>query len=372
MYKTYCAFVQYVLYFYVIINMSDKFRPNKFNDVVGNELNIRLLLAIAKSDGPSTIIMCGPYGSGKLTLSRLFSKAVNCNTLLNDICNECETCQLDYINNSYYSEYEAYSFSSVENVREMRNDLTSTKDDKKKVIVFKDFDSIQKSIQVALLRIFEIASKNIYYILCANDKSAILSSIVSRSLVLHFTNQSKVNIINNIKYLAQQNNINISDKAINVIAVRSNGCLFDAHKLLEKYYLIGEDAFLKFEESGYIHFAKYFANVLWLIKNKKASSDEAQKHKFIMNEIVEKLMQIPTSILKDDYQSLFLDIIKKIFNDEFQVEPIVSAIIKAYDTKSIMNLYKVATDDFMMSSFDDDIRFQTALYSIYQRLLMGI
>jgi hypothetical protein len=69
---------------------------------------------------------------------------------------------------------------------------------------------------------------------------------------------------------------------------------------------------------------------------------------------------------------LFLDLAKKCFNAEYKVEPIVEAIVKQFDVRSIMNLYKVALDDFTMSSFDSDIRFQTALFSIYQRLLMGI
>ena len=47
-------------------------------------------------------------------------------------------------------------------------------------------------------------------------------------------------------------------------------------------------------------------------------------------------------------------------------------MVKQFDVRSIMNLYKVALDDFTMSSFDSDIRFQTALFSVYQRLLTGI
>ena len=91
-----------------------------------------------------------------------------------------------------------------------------------------------------------------------------------------------------------------------------------------------------------------------------------------MNEIADRLMRIPIALLKDDYQKLFFDIIKKSFNDAYKTEPIIDAIVKSYDTRIIMNLYKVATDDFMLNSFDSDIRFQTALFSVYQRLVYGL
>ena len=146
----------------------------------------------------------------------------------------------------------------------------------------------------------------------------------------------------------------------------------DAHKLFEKYLIIGEKDFLNLEESGYVYLAKYFAQVMWLVKNIRSSADEVKKHKEAMMDIVDRLMRIPIALLKDDYQTLFLDLAKKCFNNEYKTEPIIDAILRQFDARSIMNLYKIAMDDFTMSSFDSDIRFQTALLSIYQRLVMGI
>ncbi len=60
---------------------NDSFRPQKFSDIVGNEINNKLLLAIAKSGGPSTIIMSGAEGCGKTTAARLVAGAVKCEHL---------------------------------------------------------------------------------------------------------------------------------------------------------------------------------------------------------------------------------------------------------------------------------------------------
>lgn len=91
-----------------------------------------------------------------------------------------------------------------------------------------------------------------------------------------------------------------------------------------------------------------------------------------MIELANKIINSPIALVKDDYQNFFFDLTKKTFDENYVTEPIIDAIVKQFDTRSIMNLYKIALDDFTMNSFESDIRFQTALYSIYQRLLLGI
>ena len=86
-----------------------------------------------------------------------------------------------------------------------------------------------------------------------------------------------------------------------------------------------------------------------------------------MMELIERIMRIPIALLKDDYQNLFLDFAKKIFNQEYSTEPIIDSIIKAYDARSIMNLYRVALDDFTINSFDSDIRFFKRLYYLFTK-----
>ena len=372
----YIRYSTVVLYLFILLevkmNTNDSFRPKKFSDIVGNEINNKLLLAIAKDDGPSTIILSGSYGCGKTTSARCFAKAVNCENLSDDICGKCQSCTMNFDDNPCYTELDSSIFGRVENIRDLYEDLTWVPKGRKRVITFDEFHLTTRAAQSALLKLFEEAPPNIYYLLCTTDKNSILQTIISRSITLEFNTKSKEEVINNLQKIAKDKNINLSSNVANLIALRSKGHMRDAHKLLEKYTLIGEKDFLNLEESGYIYLAKYFAQVLWLIKNTRASSDDIKKRKEVMMEIVERLMRIPIVLLKDDYQTLFLDLAKKCFNSEYKVEPIIEAIVKQFDVRSIMNLYKVALDDFTMGSFDSDIRFQTALFSIYQRLLMGI
>ena len=118
---------------------SYNFRPQKFSDIVGNEINNKLLLSIAKNGGPSTIIMAGPFGVGKTSASRIFSKAVNCENLTNDICCKCPSCIAKYDDNAFYSELDASIFGRVDNIRDLYEDLTFVPKGKKRVITFDEF-----------------------------------------------------------------------------------------------------------------------------------------------------------------------------------------------------------------------------------------
>lgn len=353
--------------------MSLDLRPKFFRDIVGNEVNNRLLLSVAKSDySPSVYVLSGSYGVGKTTSARLFAKACNCENLTDDLCGKCDSCKMNIDNSPFYSEFDSSLVNKVENIRDLYDDLTWVPKGKKRVITLDEFHLTSRAAQSALLKLFEDAPSNIYYVLCTTDKNAILPAILSRSLTLEFSTKSKEEVIDNLNKIADERNINLPEAVSNLIALRSKGHMRDAHKLFEKYLLIGEKDFLNLEESGYMYLAKYFVQVLWLVKNSKASSEDIKKHKEVMMELVDRIMRIPIALLKDDYQNLFLDLAKKCFNPEYKSEPIIEAITSRFDARSIMNLYKVALDDFSMSSFDSDIRFQTALFSIYQRLLMGI
>lgn len=348
-------------------------RPKKLSEIIGNDTNNKLILSMAKSEhNPSTLIFSGPYGCGKTTLARLAVKAFNCKNLSDDICGDCEICRCSFDNNPCYAEYDSSFFGNKEAIQDMYEDLTFVPKGKKRVVVLDEAHLISRQGQAALLKIFEDAPKNIYYILCTTDKEAILPTIVSRSLSLNFTTKSKIEITDNLFEIAGRLNVKLSNEAADLIALRSKGHMRDAHMLFEKYLLLGEEDFLHLEESGYNYLAKYFAQVLWLIKNPKSKYDEIKQHKSTMLEIAERLSHIPVALLKDDYQRLFLDLTKKCFDHEYKSEVIVDKLIQVYDVRSIMMLYKFAVDDFMMSSFESDIRFQAALLSLYQRISLNL
>lgn len=322
------------------------------NDFVGNDKNKLLLQSIAKDKySPNIFLFLGQYGCGKRTLARLFALECNKNTQADNL--------------AIFSMYDYTDF----NDSHLYETIANIDDSINHFIIINDFNLLNRINQLNLLNhINSIANINQKYIFCARDCKNIVQDIIVQSIRIDIENVSKDNII---KWL---NNIDssLSNNVRDLIAIRSNGCLLKTIKLIERYNYLGEDEFLQSEESCYVYLAKYFYHVLWLLKNNRAKSEDINKHKSIMMSLIERIMKIPITSVKIDYQNLFLDLARKTFDFEYHSEQIVESLIKAYDVRTIMNLYKIALDDFMMNSFDSDIRFQTALLSIYQRLKMGI
>ena len=212
MYIRYSIKQRYYTFFVETAMSKDlNLRPQFFRDVVGNEINNKLLLSMAKSDyAPSTIIMAGSYGTGKTTCSRIFSRAVNCECLSDDICGVCPSCKMSYDDNLCYSEFDSSLTNRVENIRDLYEDLTWVPKGKKRVITFDEFHLTSRAAQSALLKLFEDAPQNIFYVLCTTDKNAILPAIVSRSLTLEFNTKSKEEVISNLYKIANSRNINCS------------------------------------------------------------------------------------------------------------------------------------------------------------------
>lgn len=321
------------------------------NDFVGNNKNKLLLHNIAKDRySPNMFLFLGQYGIGKRTLAKLFALECNSNHCNNDL----------FLLYDYTDFNDNHLYDSIANVD--NSNIT-------RFIIINDFNLLDRVSQINLLNhINNIACNNQKYVFCACDCKNIIQDVIVQSLRIDVETLTKDDII------VWLNNIDnsLSDNIKNTISARSNGCLLKAIKLYERYKYFGEEEFLKYEESSYTYLAKFFYHVLWLLKNNRAKAEDINKHKSTMIALVDRIMKIPIAAVKVDYQNLFLDIAKQLFDSECKSEQIIESLIKAYDTRTIMNLYKYALDEFVMNSFDSDINFQTALLSIYQRLKIGI
>ena len=99
--------------------ITQTYRPQKFSDVAGQELNKRILKAIVKrpQDSPRSILMAGEYGTGKTTCARIFARALNCeNPHDGEPCGKCNSCKEDIGYSSYYAEYDAAVIGNVEKI----------------------------------------------------------------------------------------------------------------------------------------------------------------------------------------------------------------------------------------------------------------
>ena len=76
-------------------SLYQKYRPKNFSEIVGQNHVIKTLVNSIKLDSIGhAYIFSGPKGVGKTTIAKIFSKAINCLNFKDDICDECENCQI--------------------------------------------------------------------------------------------------------------------------------------------------------------------------------------------------------------------------------------------------------------------------------------
>lgn len=106
-------------------NLALKYRPLRFEDLVGQEVPAKLLSTLIKRGQQSrNVILAGSWGSGKSSSARIYGRALNCTspTESGSPCNDCEQC-IAHLEGRHpdYSEYDAASNSKVEQIREFIN-----------------------------------------------------------------------------------------------------------------------------------------------------------------------------------------------------------------------------------------------------------
>ena len=107
------------------ISLYRKYRPKKFSDVVGQEVVIKILKnSIVNNKIGHAYIFSGPRGTGKTSVAKIFSKAVNCLSPEDgDLCDKCEVCKLNFDDEIDIIEIDAASNNGVDEIREIRNNV---------------------------------------------------------------------------------------------------------------------------------------------------------------------------------------------------------------------------------------------------------
>ena len=107
------------------ISLYRKYRPKSFSEVVGQEVVKKVIKNSILNDKIShAYIFSGPRGTGRTSIAKIFSKAVNClSPIEGDICGECEVCKHSFDDEIDIIEIDAASNNGVDEIREIRNNV---------------------------------------------------------------------------------------------------------------------------------------------------------------------------------------------------------------------------------------------------------
>ena len=183
-------------------------------------------------------LFCGPRGVGKTTCARIFAKAINCENPTNEgeACNECESCKAFAEGRSYnIFELDAASNNSVENIKTlMEQTRIPPQVGRYKVFIIDEVHMLSTAAFNAFLKTLEEPPAHVIFILATTEKHKILPTILSRCQIYDFERMTVPNIINHLKAVAEKENIQYDEQALNIIAEKADGGMRDALSIFDQ------------------------------------------------------------------------------------------------------------------------------------------
>ena len=216
-----------------------KYRPSSFQTVVGQQsITVTLKNAIKNAHLAHAYLFCGPRGVGKTSCARIFAKTINCSNVGSDFeaCNECESCLSFNENRSYnIHELDAASNNSVDDIRTLIDQVRIPPQiGKYSVYIIDEVHMLSQQAFNAFLKTLEEPPAHAIFVLATTEKHKIIPTILSRCQIFDFSRIKVGDAVSHLKHIANTENINIDEEALNVIAQKADGAMRDALSIFDQ------------------------------------------------------------------------------------------------------------------------------------------
>jgi DNA polymerase-3 subunit gamma/tau len=217
--------------------LARKWRPQTFEEVVGQEGTVQALKnAIRMERIAHAYLFSGPRGTGKTTIARLLSKALNCvKGPTPDFCGECSPCReiasgisIDVL------EIDAASNRGIDDVKELREHVRYMPSGRFKIYIIDEVHMLTREAFNALLKTLEEPPAHVKFIFATTEPHKMPATILSRCQRFELRRIPVERIVGRLKRIAESEGIEIEDEAMAVIARRAEGAMRDAESIFDQ------------------------------------------------------------------------------------------------------------------------------------------
>jgi DNA polymerase-3 subunit gamma/tau len=219
--------------------LARKWRPQRFDDVVGQEAVTRTLRnAITGGRLAHAFVFAGSRGCGKTTTARILARALNCEKgPTPDPCGQCDACvEIAQGRDIDVMEIDAASHTQVDNIRDVvLSGLSITPvRDRYKVFIIDEVHQLSSHSFNALLKSIEEPPAHVVFMMATTELHKIPDTILSRSQVFEFRTIPTGAIVEQLRRIATAEQVEVSDAALALVARAAEGSMRDAQSALDQ------------------------------------------------------------------------------------------------------------------------------------------
>lgn len=342
-----------------------KYRPTNFDEVVGQTHIIQTLKnAIVQNRIAHAYLFCGPRGTGKTSIAKIFAKTLNCTNSQDAPCGVCENCKMA-ANGSHPDiiEIDAASNNGVDEVRNLIDKVKyAPMQGKYKIYIIDEVHMMTSGAFNALLKTIEEPPAHVIFIFATTEPNKVLPTIISRCQRFDFNKVSMHDIKYRLSVVCKNEGIEIDENGLTLIAQLADGGMRDALSILDQcvaYCSSHIDAndirkiygVVTSEDIGKLFYSVYKKDVDSFVKDIQKYSDMGMDIKRLTADFIHMLKD---SLILDysENSTLVSDMNKDMIRKYFKLAPINFRIKCMEELMDTYNKYTYASNalDYLEAS----------------------